>query len=99
MGVEQNDIINFTTFRDGMNLYADRTGQKYTKAQINTMFEEADWYRTGEIEMSELVEVCSQSFKPCRARKVVPTRWHLVVLTPDVLFSSCACSLWKILHS
>ena len=58
MGVDMHDVINFATFSDAMQLHSDRTGKKHTKQQLKTMFDEADWYGTGEIEISELIEVC-----------------------------------------
>lgn len=62
LGVEKDDKVALGTFCDVMNLYADRSGAKYTKRQLNDMFAKADWYGTGEIEMSELVDVsdCSK---------------------------------------
>lgn len=62
LGVEKDDKVALGTFCDVMNLYADRSGTKYTKRQLNDMFAKADWYGTGDIEMSELVDVsdCSK---------------------------------------
>jgi Ca2+-binding EF-hand superfamily protein len=61
MGVEKTDTINFTTFSDAMNLHGDRTGKKYTATRLKAMFDEADWYGTGEFAISELIEVCRRS--------------------------------------